>query len=403
MAFANLQRRPDKLVELSTLHNVKQALKDGFDKLQFNTFTTMAKLAGWANKLTDTYNYKLVNEYTKSPLQKETVSASDKHFFNILADAELTEAASRNILRTGPQLLTPFQEFTQLFLVRNNINLEDIVPGGRQGNTDEIAIRNPKFFKTKDLDKLYKFWEEYNEKFDLDRLVHKFLVDDVKNNNSKIVNNILTNMDDFALQGMGFKDTIGSDRDGITKSSELVELFSDTTSKEIVKLYKKEPFMGRFRRKAESIEELKVKILSRLNIIQYFKPPLGQSIFSFHKKRANNPFYLKYGKPTDEKLAEVIAKIPKSETENTPKNLGFSLQYGKYKMKALESLGLNPKVITPSEENGLTFIEIEFPKNSAGKEELLQKLERAEIDLYSKYMPIPNFNEVSEEEINDST
>jgi hypothetical protein len=72
-------------------------------------------------------------------------------------------------------------------------------------------------------------------------------------------------------------------------------------------------------------------------------------------------------------------------------------------MKALESLGLNPKVITPSEENGLTFIEIEFPKNTSGKEELLEKLERAEIDLYSQYMPMPNFNEVSEEEINDST
>ena len=149
--------------------------------------------------------------------------------------------------------------------------------------------------------------------------------------------------------------------------------------------------------------EIKEKILSRLNIIQHFRPPLGKSIFSFHKKRANNPFYLKYGKPTDEKLAEVIAKIPKSETENTPKNLGFSLQYGKYKMKALESLGLNPKVITPSEENGLTFIEVDFTKTNLSREELLQKLEQAEIDLYSKYMPMPNFNEVSEEEVNDST
>jgi hypothetical protein len=410
MAFANLQRRPDKLVELSTLHNVKQALKDGFDKLQFNTFTTMAKLAGWANKLTDTYNYKLVNDYTKSPLQKETVSASDKHFFNIIADA-----APREIPSSFPAtpILTPFQEFTQLFLMRNKIMLQDIVPAGRQGNTDEIAIRNPKLFKTNDFNKLYKFWEEYNEKFDLDRLVHKFLVDDVKNNNSKIVNNILTNMDEFALQGMGFKDTIGSDRDGMTKSSELVELFSDKTSKNIVNSYKKNTTKGvltkvkelatRVGAVVEETEDIKVKILSRLNVIQHFKPPLGQSIFSFHKKRANNPFYLKYGKPTDEKLAEVIAKIPKSQTENTPKNLGFSLQYGKYKMKALESLGLNPKVITPSEENGLTFIEIEFPKNTSGKEELLQKLERAEIDLYSKYMPTPNFNEVSEEEINDST
>jgi hypothetical protein len=220
-------------------------------------------------------------------------------------------------------------------------------------------------------------------------------------------------MDEFALQGMGFKDTIGSDRDGMTKSSELVELFSDKTSKNIVNSYKKNTTKGvltkvkelatRVGAVVEETEDIKVKILSRLNVIQHFKPPLGQSIFSFHKKRANNPFYLKYGKPTDEKLAEVIAKIPKSQTENTPKNLGFSLQYGKYKMKALESLGLNPKVITPSEENGLTFIEIEFPKNTSGKEELLEKLERAEIDLYSQYMPMPNFNEVSEEEINDST
>ena len=72
-------------------------------------------------------------------------------------------------------------------------------------------------------------------------------------------------------------------------------------------------------------------------------------------------------------------------------------------MKALESLGLNPKVITPSEENGLTFIEVDFTKTNLSREELLQKLERAEIDLYSQYMPMPNFNEVSEEEINDST
>jgi hypothetical protein len=403
MAFANLQRRPDKLVELSTLHNVKQALKDGFDKLQFNTFTTMAKLAGWANKLTDDYNYKLVNDYIKSPLQKETVSASDKHFFNILADADPREIEGSIV--KAKEILTPFQEFTQLFLLRNGIVLEDILPGSR----NDIAIRNPQFFNLKNLEKLYQFWEEYNNKFDLDRLVHKFLVDDVKNNDSKIVLNIMDNMDDWAMQGMGFKITSGDKT--INKipqvkrqmSTKLVELFSDKTSKEIIKLYKKEPFMGSFRRKKESIDELKEKIISRLNIIQYFKPPLGESIFSYHKKRANNPFYLKYGKPTDEKLAEVIAKIPKSQTENTPKNLGFSLQYGKYKMKALESLGLNPKVITPSEENGLTFIEIEFPKNTSGKEELLQKLERAEIDLYSQYMPMPNFNEVSEEEINDST
>ena len=399
MAFANLQRRPDKLVELSTLHNVKQALKDGFDKLQFNTFTTMAKLAGWANKLTDDYNYKLVNEYTKSPLQKETVSASDKHFFNILADADPREIEG-TIVRAR-EILTPFQEFTQLFLMRNNIDLEDILPGDKV----DITIRNPKFFTVKDLNKLYKFWEEYNDKFDLDRLVHKFLVDDIKNNNSNIVNNILNNMDDFAMKGMGgFKGTIGTDRDGITKSSELVELFSDEISKEIVKSYK-ENTKGFFTRTKKVVDdnEIKEKILSRLNIIQHFRPPLGKSIFSFHKKRANNPFYLKYGKPTDEKLAEVIAKIPKSETENTPKNLGFSLQYGKYKMKALESLGLNPKVITPSEENGLTFIEVDFTKTNLSREELLQKLEQAEIDLYSKYMPMPNFNEVSEEEVNDST
>lgn len=401
MAFANLQRRPDKLVELSTLHNVKQALKDGFDKLQFNTFTTMAKLAGWSSKLTEDYNYRLVNDYIKSPLQKDTVSALDKHFFNILTDAEPRESASRNVLKIGPQLLTPFQEFTQLFLVRNNIDLEDILPGDKV----DIAIRNPKFVTVKDLNNLYKFWEEYNDKFDLDRLVHKFLVDDIKNNNSNIVNNILDNMDNFAMKGMGgFKGTIGPDRDGITKSSELVELFSDKISKEIVKSYK-ENTKGFFTRTKKVVDdnEIKEKILSRLNIIQHFRPPLGRSIFSFHKKRANNPFYLKYGKPTDKKLAEVIAKIPKSQTENTPKNLGFSLQYGKYKMKALESLGLNPKVITPSEENGLTFIEVDFTKTNLSREELLQKLERAEIDLYSQYMPMPNFNEVSEEEINDST
>ena len=393
-AFANLQNRPDKLVEMSTLHNVKQAIKDGFDKLQFNTFTTMAKLAGWSGNLTEPYNYKLIKEYIQSPLQKENVSSADKHLFNILTDTEPREIKTETV--TAEEILTPFQEFTQSFLAKNDIGLDSILPG----SNNDIAIRNPGFFKVKDFTKFYEFWEGYNDRFDLDRLVHRFLVDDVRNNNSKIINNILDNMDDFALKGMGLKRG-----EMVSPPSALVELFSDKTSKEIVKSYGKDTMRGRLLVKLgkadplKSDEEIKEKILSRINIIQYFKPPLGRSIFSFHKQRANNPFYLKYGKPTDEKLADVIARIPKSQAESTPKNLGFSLQYGKYKMKTLEKLGLNPKVITPSEENGLTFIEVDFNNSGLSKEELLQKLEKAEIDLYSQYMPVPNFEERNEEEM----
>jgi|9_EtaG_2_1085328.scaffolds.fasta_scaffold01113_2 hypothetical protein len=395
-AFANLQNRPDKLVEMSTLHNVKQAIKDGFDKLQFNTFTTMAKLAGWSGNLTEPYNYKLIKEYIQSPLQKENVSSADKHLFNILTDTEPREIKTSTV--TAEEILTPFQEFTQRYLVINDIGLDSILPG----SNNDIAIRNPEFFKVKEFDKFYKFWEGYNDKFDLDRLVHKFFVDDVKNNDSKIINNILNNMDDFALKGMGLKrDAMTPDTgEMVSPPSEVVELFSDKTSKEIVKLYKGGTLKSRLLgTRLQETEEIKEKIISRLNIIQYFKPPLGRSIFSFHKQRANNPFYLKYGKPTDEKLADVIARIPKSQAETTPKNLGFSLQYGKYKMKTLEKLGLNPKVITPSEENGLTFIEVDFNKSGLSKEELLQKLEKAEIDLYSQYMPVPNFEERNEEEM----
>ena len=105
--------------------------------------------------------------------------------------------------------------------------------------------------------------------------------------------------------------------------------------------------------------------------------------------------------PSDRELDELVSKMPytNSDGEVKQKNLGFSVQYGKYKIKALESLGLEPKVIRPDEDNPFTFLEVNLGETAAEKEALLERLNKTEIDLYSQYMPIPNFEERSEEEM----
>ena len=47
----------------------------------------------------------------------------------------------------------------------------------------------------------------------------------------------------------------------------------------------------------------------------------------------------------------------------------------------------------------MTFIEINLGDTAAEKAELLKKVEAKEINLYSQYMPIPSFEERSEEEM----
>ena len=51
IAFANFRNRPEHLVELTTLHNIKKAIENNYDVVQFNTFNTQAKLSGWSESL----------------------------------------------------------------------------------------------------------------------------------------------------------------------------------------------------------------------------------------------------------------------------------------------------------------------------------------------------------------
>ena len=375
-AFANLQKRPDKLVEISTMHNIKQALQDGFDKLQFNTFPTMADLAGWSNNLVDTPA--LWKEYFTSSF-KDKISSND------------------NLLYTA---ITEELDASKVFTLEiNDIpkNLQAILTGEKPS----------KYFDDGMIDQFKQFWLKYNDKFNVDALVENFIRKDFSEDGK----NMRYFVDTFRRKHA----YTGNSPTSFTKYSnlkEILELFSPEKSKQIYKIFtekknKTDAVAGLFKfrryKEADVPEQVQafMDAINRVNVIKHFQPMVGRTPFAFYKERRTNPFHIKYGMPSDEKLEEVIAKMPVTDTDGKvkQKNLGFSLQYGKYKMKALEELGLQSKIVRPDEDSPFTFIEVNLGDTAAEKAELLKKVEAKEINLYSQYMPIPNFEERSEEEM----
>ena len=364
-AFANLQNRPDKLVEISTLHNVKQALKDGFDKLQFNTFTTMAELAGWSSGVFSAGppGKAAMKEYLTSPF-KDKISASDNFLFKVVTE-DFQELANK---RAKGQSVSMFDAISDLY---KNV---------RERNT------------------FMSFWDEYNDKFNLDELIENFIKDDITNRNGEATQYIVDNFTNkHSVSEYGTTMRHGKFLD----IQEVLNLFSKEKSKEIHKQFRSRPhtFLTNKDKDMDYLNAL-ADASNRVKVINLFKPKLGLSPLANFKERKNNPFYLKYGMPSDKKLEELIAKMPTVNSDGTvkEKNLGFSLQYGKYKIKALEGLGLKPKIVRPDEDNAFTFIEVNLGNTKAEKAELLKKLEQQEIALYSQYMPVPNFNEVRDDE-----
>jgi hypothetical protein len=388
-AFANLQKRPDKLVEISTMHNIKQALQDGFDKLQFNTFPTMADLAGWSNNLVD--SPALWKEYFTSSF-KDKISSNDNFLYKVVTE-DLDELASK-YTKPGSSLGS--------LPVLDNVNdipknLEAILTGKEPS----------KYFDDALIDDFREFWLSYNEKFNLDALMENFIKKDFAEDGKSM---------SYFVDTFGRKhEYTGNNPTSFTKYSnlkEILELFSPEKSKQIYKVFTQKvstsdkKILGfKFRRYKEEDVPEKIQAfmdaVNRVNIINHFQPKMGRTPFAFYKERKTNPFYIRYGMPDDKKLGEVIAKMPVTDNDGNvkQKNLGFSLQYGKYKIKALEELGLQPKVVRPDEDSPFTFIEINLGDTAAEKAELLKKVKAKEINLYSQYMPIPSFEERSEEEM----
>jgi hypothetical protein len=242
------------------------------------------------------------------------------------------------------------------------------------------------------------FWDAYNDKFNLDELIENFIKDDITNRNGEATQYLVDNFTDkHSVSEYGT--TTRYNR--FSNTQEVLNLFSKEKSKEIHKQFRSRPhtFLTSIGKDMDYLNAL-ANAATRVNVINTFRPPLGLSPLAKFKERKNNPFYLKYGMPSDKKLEELIAKMPTVNSDGTikEKNLGFSLQYGKYKIKALEGLGLKPKIVRPDEDNPFTFIEVNLGNTKAEKAELLKKLEQQEIALYSQYMPVPNFNEVRDDE-----
>ena len=143
------------------------------------------------------------------------------------------------------------------------------------------------------------------------------------------------------------------------------------------------------------ITALKEKIID-----SYLMLPNTIDPMSYLPKVEANLFYQKYGMPTEEALTKGIlgAKNEKGEVRYAR----LKDQYDKNKMKTLEKLGLNYKIVKDGKPNSpMTFIEVNLGNTKKEKLELLEKLNNYEVKLYSSMNPIPSFNEVKEEEKED--
>ena len=83
IAFAYFKDRPEHLLELTTLHNIKKAIEDGYDVVQFNSFNTQAHLSMWTSQA-----FKgrpdAMKKYYMSGFQGKEVAESDKALMEIL-------------------------------------------------------------------------------------------------------------------------------------------------------------------------------------------------------------------------------------------------------------------------------------------------------------------------------
>ena len=162
--------------------------------------------------------------------------------------------------------------------------------------------------------------------------------------------------------------------------------------------------------------------MSFMNMRDHFKPaPLLKalnmlnfnltSMMSFYRNVENaNPLFSEpFGLVSDEILTNAV-KNTKSGDKTKLIRMAFANQYDKYKLSALDKLGLNYKIVNEftdaevvsslkSDERNLSFYEVELPRDTNERLKLLDKIKNYEVKLFSQYMPIPSFEERNEEEM----
>jgi hypothetical protein len=173
----------------------------------------------------------------------------------------------------------------------------------------------------------------------------------------------------------------------------------------------------------DSIENFGSTMMGFMNIKDSLRPiPLLQalnmlnfnlnSMLTFYNSAENaNPFFSPpFGLISDEVLTNAVRNAKSFDSDKAKlTHMAFSNQYDKYKISALDKLGLNYKIVneftnaeylqSSANDRNLTFYEVELPRDANKRKELLDKINDYEIKLFSQYMPFPSFEQKNEEEM----
>ncbi len=408
-AFARMMDKPEQLVELTTLHNIKKAIEGGFDKVQFNTFSTQAKLSNWIDFSGRPED---LEKYYFSPLENNA-TAADAALFKILN------------FRTENPFVKALQDSTSKFVRDVSFSRRefDAPKGGLSANEN------------------VKEYIKLNKQYDLDKKISQLIKDapqEIKEEINKLIIKGLLYLDDTSfLVRSGIMDVneynkIITDNTGqygtvfgtarkdiqefLKKDVNLAEkFFSDGVNKVVYK--EREGVVGKLIRGIKEGPRLRnpvsstgypvtitnpiwVTTVKRALLDSFFMLPKTENPMSYVQKLSENVFYGKYGHPSDKALADGIVGAKNDRGELRYARLRD--QYDKNKMKTLEKMGLNYELVKDGKPSSpMTFIEVNLGNNKKEKLELLEKLNNYEVKLYSSANPLPSFNEVKEEEKED--
>lgn len=470
-AFAYFQKHPESLVELTTVHNIKQALENtNLDAIRFNTFATSTKFQGWGNDLTQADKFKLLLDHLKNapedvkslarqlydpngPMHKGEAAAKIFNAKDLRVAGGLSaqrgegsnvstnlagslEIAADNMLVSEAVLQRPsvgdvatLKEYKALIqLEKDGIGIEyfsylpeftfpKTSPPPSSSDASKALIKIKKQAKWMTLGGLtpkpIQQFRVYQKMRALRLRMFQVLENEFKalefgaTNDTPILRRLLRRIYSRVptLDDVG-RPVTRADFDELTFS-----LGMSPEANAFIMSYK------------DSIENFGSTMMGFMNMRDSLRPiPLLQalnmlnfnlnSMLTFYNSAENaNPFFSPpFGLISDEVLTNAVRNA-KSFDSDTAKltHMAFSNQYDKYKISALDKLGLNYKIVneftnaeylqSSANDRNLTFYEVELPRDANKRKELLDKINDYEIKLFSQYMPFPSFEQKNEEEM----
>ena len=442
-AFTYLRRHPATLVEMTTVHNIKQALQNSnLDAIRFNTFATSVKAQDWAQGLRGSEYYNMMNRHVndapvevkslvnllfnpEGPMHTQFYKFDTGREFKLVRDDkkkdiddEIADLIDNEFIeeqtydKSSSNLITLLQEST------GSPSYNEMFNQGSSGMSQPQvygAIVNretsnlPDFAPTPSIQYgVYKYT----------KVLRRRLMD-IMENELKAFEFGASDTTPFLTALKGYSNTPVSTREDYTRIMYENGLSADAhkfiTSFEdrITKIGK--PININIMKKAETVEALEMMNNAMMFMRKFYVRNIEAGMttealtdYGYSVQNKTSPLFLgHFGPLKDENLTETIKTRKTSDKPDAKMyNMAFANQYDKYKLEAFKKLGLNYKIVNDFKDrpantaDNVSFYEVELPKNPKEREALLNKIKKHEVQLFSQIMPVPKFNQVNEEEDN---